>query len=87
MIKATPRDSFCFLAHIQYINVKDECRVVRHCQARHCPHRSFRHITGEATALARSTVNLLCAWELTDAEARALLGDMAQRIWACAWRS
>ncbi len=36
----------------------------------------------EAAALARATVNLLCAWGLTDAEARTLLGDMAQRTWA-----
>jgi uncharacterized protein (DUF2384 family) len=36
----------------------------------------------EAAALARATVNLFCAWDLTDAEARTLLGDMAQRTWA-----
>ena len=36
----------------------------------------------EAAALARATVNLFRAWELTDAEARILLGDMAQRTWA-----
>ena len=36
----------------------------------------------EAAALARTTVNLFRAWELTDAEARTLLGDMAQRTWA-----
>ena len=36
----------------------------------------------EAAALARTMVNLFRAWELTDAEARTLLGDMAQRTWA-----
>lgn len=36
----------------------------------------------EAAALARTTVNLLRAWGLTDAEARVLLGDMAPRTWA-----
>lgn len=36
----------------------------------------------EAAALARTTVNLFRAWQLTDIEARTLLGDMAQRTWA-----
>ena len=36
----------------------------------------------EAAALARATVNLFRAWGLSDAEARVLLGDMAQRTWA-----
>jgi len=36
----------------------------------------------EAAALARATVNLFRAWDLSDAEARTLLGDMAQRTWA-----
>lgn len=36
----------------------------------------------EAAALARATVNLFRAWQLTDVEARTLLGDMAQRTWA-----
>ena len=36
----------------------------------------------EATALARTTVNLFRAWQLSDIEARILLGDMAQRTWA-----
>lgn len=36
----------------------------------------------EAAALARTTVNLFRVWGLTDAEARTLLGDMAQRTWA-----
>ena len=36
----------------------------------------------EAAALARTTVNLFRAWDLSDSEARALLGDMAQRTWA-----
>jgi hypothetical protein len=36
----------------------------------------------EAAALARTTVNLFRAWELTDVEARTLLGDVAQRTWA-----
>ena len=36
----------------------------------------------EAAALARTTVNLFRAWELSDAEARTLLGDMAPRTWA-----
>lgn len=36
----------------------------------------------EAAALARTTVNLLRAWQLSDMEARTLLGDMAQRTWA-----
>lgn len=36
----------------------------------------------EAAALARATVNLFRAWNLTDIEARVLLGDMAQRTWA-----
>lgn len=36
----------------------------------------------EATALARATVNLFRVWDLSDAEARTLLGAMAQRTWA-----
>ncbi len=36
----------------------------------------------EAAALARTTVNLFRAWQLSDAEARVLLGDMAARTWA-----
>ncbi|WP_373502066.1 MbcA/ParS/Xre antitoxin family protein [Aestuariivirga sp.] len=36
----------------------------------------------EAAALARTTVNLFRAWQLSDLEARTLLGDMAQRTWA-----
>ena len=36
----------------------------------------------EAAALARTTVNLFRAWQLSDIEARTLLGDMAQRTWA-----
>jgi hypothetical protein len=36
----------------------------------------------EAAALARATVNLFRAWQLSDIEARTLLGDMAQRTWA-----
>jgi hypothetical protein len=36
----------------------------------------------EAAALARTTVNLFRAWQLSDLEARVLLGDMAQRTWA-----
>jgi hypothetical protein len=36
----------------------------------------------EAGALARTTVNLFKAWELSDAEARTLLGDMSARTWA-----
>lgn len=36
----------------------------------------------EAAALARTTVTLFRAWGLSDAEARTLLGDMAQRTWA-----
>jgi uncharacterized protein (DUF2384 family) len=36
----------------------------------------------EAAALARTTVNLFLVWQLSDIEARALLGDMAQRTWA-----
>jgi hypothetical protein len=36
----------------------------------------------EAAALARTSVNLFRAWELSDAEARTLLGGMAPRTWA-----
>lgn len=36
----------------------------------------------EAGALARTTVNLFRAWDVSDAEARVLLGDMAPRTWA-----
>ncbi|MDO8986042.1 MbcA/ParS/Xre antitoxin family protein [Cypionkella sp.] len=36
----------------------------------------------EAAALARTTVNLFRSWQLSDIEARSLLGDMAQRTWA-----
>ena len=36
----------------------------------------------EAAALARTTVRLFQAWQLSDIEARTLLGDMAQRTWA-----
>ncbi|MCC6863957.1 MAG: DUF2384 domain-containing protein [Rhodobacteraceae bacterium] len=36
----------------------------------------------EAAALARTTVNLFRAWQLSDLEARLLLSDMAQRTWA-----
>ena len=36
----------------------------------------------EAAALARTTIRLFRAWQLSDIEARTLLGDMAQRTWA-----
>ncbi|MFC7703658.1 MbcA/ParS/Xre antitoxin family protein [Plastorhodobacter daqingensis] len=36
----------------------------------------------EAAALARATVNLFRKWQLSDAEARVLLGDMSPRTWA-----
>lgn len=36
----------------------------------------------EAGALARTTVNLFRAWQLSDAEACTLLGDMSARTWA-----
>jgi hypothetical protein len=36
----------------------------------------------EAAALARTTANLFRAWQLSDNQARTLLGDMAQRTWA-----
>ena len=36
----------------------------------------------EAGALARTTVNLLKAWKLSDMEACTLLGDMSPRTWA-----
>mgnify|MGYP003130393215 FL=1 len=36
----------------------------------------------EAAALARATVNLFGAWDLSDQEARVLLGDMPARTWA-----
>lgn len=36
----------------------------------------------EAGALARTTVNLLKVWKLSDAEACILLGDMSPRTWA-----
>jgi hypothetical protein len=36
----------------------------------------------ESAVLARTTVNLFRAWQLSDIEARTLLGDMAQRTWA-----
>ena len=36
----------------------------------------------EAAALARTTVNLFRTWDLTDGEARVLLGDMEERTWA-----
>jgi hypothetical protein len=36
----------------------------------------------EAAALARTTVRLFRAWQLSDIETRTLLGDMAQRTWA-----
>lgn len=36
----------------------------------------------EAAALARTTIRLFRAWQLSDIEARSLLGDMAQRTWA-----
>lgn len=40
-------------------------------------------ITGdEAAALARATVNLFGVWDLSDQEARVLLGDMPARTWA-----
>lgn len=35
----------------------------------------------EAAALSRAIVNLFGRWQLTDAEARALLGEMDQRTW------
>lgn len=40
----------------------------------------------EAGALARATVRLFRVWQLSDAEARTLLGDMTQRTWA-RWKS
>jgi len=36
----------------------------------------------EATALARATINLFRKWQLSDLEARTLLGGMAPRTWA-----
>ncbi|MFS2326088.1 MbcA/ParS/Xre antitoxin family protein [Brucella sp. H1_1004] len=36
----------------------------------------------EAGALARTTVNLLKVWKLSDGEACTLLGDMSPRTWA-----
>ena len=36
----------------------------------------------EAGALARTTVNLLRVWKLSDADACTLLGDMSARTWA-----
>lgn len=36
----------------------------------------------EAAALARATVNLFRAWQLTDAEACVLLGGLSPRRWA-----
>ena len=36
----------------------------------------------EARAMARATVNLFRAWELTDEQARILLGDLSPRTWA-----
>ena len=36
----------------------------------------------EAAALARATLNLFRAWQLSDVEARTLLGDMSTRTWA-----
>lgn len=36
----------------------------------------------EAAALARAIVRLFAKWRLSDAQARILLGDMAQRTWA-----
>lgn len=36
----------------------------------------------EAAALARATVNLFELWNLSDQEARVLLGDMPARTWA-----
>ena len=36
----------------------------------------------EATALARATINLFRKWQLSDLEARTLLGSMAPRTWA-----
>ncbi|WP_273725850.1 MbcA/ParS/Xre antitoxin family protein [Brucella gallinifaecis] len=36
----------------------------------------------EAGALARTTVNLLKVWKLSDTEACTLLGDMSPRTWA-----
>lgn len=47
----------------------------------------IRTITDEeAAALARATVNLFRKWQLSDSEARTLLGGMAQRTWAC-WKA
>lgn len=40
----------------------------------------------EAAALARAVVRLFAKWQLSDAQARILLGDMAQRTWA-RWKS
>ena len=40
----------------------------------------------EAAALARTTINLFHAWQITDAEACTLLGGMAKRTWA-RWKS
>ncbi|KZB62145.1 hypothetical protein AUP42_04090 [Thalassospira lucentensis] len=36
----------------------------------------------EAAALARATVSLFGVWDLSDQEARVLLGDMPARTWA-----
>jgi len=40
----------------------------------------------EASALARTTVQLFRKWELSNAEARTLLGDMSSRTWS-RWKS
>jgi hypothetical protein len=63
-------------------------RTVRIIRTIHPPIDLFEDIADPAdwAALARTTVNLFQAWQLTDAEARTLLGDMAQRTWA-RWKS
>jgi hypothetical protein len=45
------------------------------------PHHN-RITDAEAAALARTTVKLFSRWELSDAEARTLLGDMSSRTWS-----
>lgn len=74
---------FCQMASNFYIHVIEENAMQFATSHPTTARHDLPAITDEeAAALARTTVNLFRAWQLSDNEARTLLGDMAQRTWA-----
>lgn len=71
------------MAYIGHINAKQACVMQFAALEPTTASPELSVITDEeAAALARATVNLFQRWQLSDAEARTLLGDMAPRTWA-----